>query len=262
MTISSLPEGTEALMAEIKISEIMWLIERTARWVDPATFRLLPIWYPEHARQALFYKSNWTEPQMNTNRQTGISSHKSEGNVHANKALTLALGLRSDGRKGWSCCHIWGVDDQTYQQANVVVQEPMFFSCVANMILLPTPLKAFTDIVPEVKTILRICARNMYGWQCDHEMMKAVNAELDDWNNWKNYPESWPREKGDNNPIGVMPINPNIRNSASRRWQRIQKDMNSAGPYYPRDSVREVLGYWSLELTAPLGIPGTRHLIP
>ena len=60
--------------------------------LDPETFNFLPVWYPEHARQALFYKANWSEPQMNTNWQTGISIHKSKGNVHANKALTLALG--------------------------------------------------------------------------------------------------------------------------------------------------------------------------
>lgn len=252
MPISSLPEGTDALMAELSFSEVMRLIEHTARWVAPETFDFLPVWYPEHARQALFYKANWSEPQMNTNRQTGISSHKSEGNVHANKALTLALGLRSDGRKGWSCCHLWGVDDQTYQQANVVVQDPRFFSCVANMVLLPTPLKAFTDIVPEVKTMLRICARNTYGWQCDHAEMRTVNAELDSWDDWKDYPQTWPRETRASLPIGTMPINPNIRESALRRWRRIQSDMEDAGPHYPRDSVRKVLSYWGLNLESPL----------
>ena len=252
MPISSLPEGTDALMAELSFGEVMRLIERTAKWVDVETFNLLPVWYPEHTRQALFYKANWSEPQMNTNRQTGISTHKYEGNVHANKALTLALGLRSDGRKGWSCCHLWGVDDHTYQQANVVVQDPRFFSCVANMVLLPTPLKAFTDIVPEVKTMLRICARNTYGWQCDHDKMLSVNAELDAWNEWKDYPQSWPRNDGVSTPMGTMPINPKIRKSAVRRWRRIQSDMENAGPHYPRDSIREVLKYWNFDLCASL----------
>jgi len=254
MPISSLPEGTDALMAELSFGEVMRLIERTAKWVDAETFNLLPVWYPEHARQALFYKANWSEPQMNTNRQTGISTHKSEGNVHANKALTLALGLRSDGRKGWSCCHLWGVDDHTYQQANVVVQDPRFFSCVANMVLLPTPLKAFTDIVPEVKTMLRICARNTYRWQCDHTKMTGVNAALDAWNDWTDYPESWPREPGSSAPMGTMPNSNDIRESADRRWSRIQSDMEKAGPHYPRDSVRQVLKYWGSDLAAPLAL--------
>ena len=80
---------------------------------------------------------------------TGLSknstkgTHKQEGNLGANKALTHALGLRSDDRPNWSCCHIWGVDDARYQSVNLVVQDHRFFSCVGNMVLLPTPLKAF-----------------------------------------------------------------------------------------------------------------------
>ena len=127
MAMTTLPDGLDALRVEMELGVVMRLIERTARWVDPATFRLLPTWYPEHARKAFFYKENWTVPQLNR------GEHKQEGNLHANKALTHALGLRSDDRPNWSCCHIWGVDDPLYQEANVVVQDRRFFSCVANM---------------------------------------------------------------------------------------------------------------------------------
>jgi hypothetical protein len=116
----------------------MRLIETTARWVDPETFRLLPLWYPEHARRTLFYKADWSEPLMNKDRQTGQIVHKREGNVHANKALTYALGLRAGSRPNWSCCHIWGVDDASYQESNAIVQDRRFFSCIANMVLLPS----------------------------------------------------------------------------------------------------------------------------
>lgn len=165
---AALPDGLTALRAELRLGEVMRLIECTARWVDPETFRRLPLWYPEYARGAFFYKKNWSEPQMNKNRQSGHTEHKREGNLYANKALTHALGLRSDDRPNWSCCHIWGVDDALYQESNAVVQDRRFFSCVANMVLLPMPLKAFTDTMPEVKAMLRICARNLYGWHCDH----------------------------------------------------------------------------------------------
>jgi len=84
-------DGLDALRAQLRPVEIMRLIETTARWVDPETFRLLPLWYPEHARRTLFYKENWSEPLMNKNRQTGQIVHKREGNVHASKALTYAL---------------------------------------------------------------------------------------------------------------------------------------------------------------------------
>lgn len=78
-----LPDGTDALMAELSFSEVMRLIERIAKWVDPQTFKLLPVWYPEHARRGLLYKSNWSEILMSTNRQTGESVHKAEANIYA-----------------------------------------------------------------------------------------------------------------------------------------------------------------------------------
>jgi hypothetical protein len=189
---SPLPDGLTALRDVLKLSEVMRLIEHTARWVDPETFRLLPLWYPEHARRGYFYKNNWSEPQMNKNRQSGHTEHKREGNVHANLALTHALGLRSDDRPNWSCCHIWGIDDALYQEANAIVQDRRFFSCVANMVLLPTPLKAFTDTMQDVKAMLRICARHLYGWHCDHEGAVEGLAIVEGWTDWSAYPESWP----------------------------------------------------------------------
>jgi len=189
----TLPDGLMALREELTLTEIMRLIERTARWVAPETFWLLPIWFPEYARRVYFYKANWSEPQMNKNRQTGISEHKREVNTYANKTLTLALGLRPDDRQNWSCCHVWGVDDALYQKSNAIVQNRHFYSCVANLVLLPTPLKAFTDTMSEVKAMIRICARNLYGWHCPHESMAEAIAGIDVWGDWSAYPASWPR---------------------------------------------------------------------
>lgn len=234
-------------MNELSVADVMRLIERTARWVDPSTFDLLPVWYPEFARKVYFYKSNWSEPQMNTNRQTSQSTHKQEGNLNANKALTYALGLRSKGREGWSCCHLWSVDDALYQETNAVVQDRRFFSCVANMVLLPTPLKAFTDTMPEVKAMLRLCARNIYNWQCDHPSQTATNAGLNAWDDWSSYPKSWPKEQEDSEPLGIIKIDINIRARANRRWQAIQNDLRHPGRHYPKDEVREVLAYWNLD---------------
>jgi len=225
----------------------MRLIERTSRWVDPETFRLMPIWYPEHARGSYFYKKNWSEPQMNKNRQTGHSEHKREGNVYANKALTNALGLRSDDRPNWSCCHIWGVDDAQYQESNAVVQDRRFFSGIANMVLLPTPLKAFTDAMPEVKAMLRICARNLYGWHCDHESVADAIATINAWGECAAYLKSWPRAQGASLPLGVMKLDDRVRRSAARRLEQIRSDLAKAGPHYPRDGVRAALAYWKIE---------------
>jgi hypothetical protein len=243
-------DGLDALRAEIGVKEIASLIERTARWVDPATFKLLPVWFPEHARGRHFYKGNWAEPQMNTKRSSGVASHKVEGNIYANQALTLALGLRKSSRPNWSCCHIWGLDDSKYQSANAVVQDRRYYSCIANMVLLPTPLKAFTDTMPDVKAMLRICARSIYNWSCDHESLSAVHGALDAWTDWDAYPASWPRTSGDcKKPLGLVALTPEIEYAATKRLANIRDEIQHAGSHYPRDEVHRVLDYWKIRLT-------------
>lgn len=248
MSGTSLPDGLDALRAELQLGEVMRLIESTARWVDPDTFRLLPLWYPEHARGGYFYKNNWSEPQMNRNRQTGHTEHKREGNLYANKALTRALGLRSDDRPNWSCCHIWGIDDTLYQEANAIVQDRRFYSCVANMVLLPTPLKAFTDAMAEVKAMLRICARNTYGWHCDHDSMTNTILAIDAWKDWDAYPKSWPRTPGECHPRGIIKLDVGIQRSVARRLDQLRTDLSDAGPHYPREEVLATLAHWKIKL--------------
>lgn len=246
MTASITKDGLDALRAELSLSEIMRLIERTARWVDPETFRLLPVWYPEYRRRGLFYKSDWSEPQLNRNRETGVTIHKFEGNRYANRALTHALGLRSDDRPNWSCCHIWGVDDVTYASTNLVVQDARYYSCVANMVLLPTPLKAFTDVMPAVKAMLRACAFHTYAWRCEHDAVSSIEvlaAGHDD-----AYPTSWPNDHRGGLPLGTMELTPAIRRDASRRLDRIRRDLLEAGEYYPREQVRAVAEYWKIAI--------------
>ena len=246
--MAEISDGLETLRSVMSLREIASLIERTARWVAPETFKLLPLWFPEHARRELFYKGNWSEPQMNKSRATGNSIHKSEGNVNANEALTLALGLKKKLRPNWSCCHIWGLDDASYQLSNVVVMDRRFYSCVGNMVLLPTPLKAFTDAMPDVKALLRICARNLYGWQCDHDNLLATNTALDSWTDWDAYPKSWPRAPHEKLPLGVVGLTPTIRASAQKRLAAIRHDLVHAGSYYPRDEVKAALASWNIAL--------------
>lgn len=226
----------------------MRLIERTARWVDPSTFELLPLWYPEYARRLLFYKANWSEPQLNKNRLTGQTEHKREGNRYANIALTQSLGLRSTDRPNWSCCHIWGVDDPSYQAANAVVQDRRFYSCIANMVLLPTPLKAFTDTMPQVKAMLRVCAYHLYGWSCEHDQIAESATVVKSWGVWDDYPASWPRSPGASSIPGMMKINDGIRKTAADRLGQIKKDLMLAGPFYPRQEVLAALDFWHIKV--------------
>lgn len=239
-------DGLDALRAELSVAGVMRLIERTARWVDPATFRLLPVWFPEHSRKGLFYKTDWSEPQMNRNRVTGVEIHKYEGNNNASKALTLALGLRSRDRPNWSCCHIWGVDDATFAATNTIVQDARYFSCVANMVLLPTPLKAFTDVMPEIKSMLRTCAFFTYGWRCEEEIFAGQDIEAA--GSWPAYPASWPSSRDDQPPPGMMPLTDRIERDARKRLNRIRHDLDNAGPFYPREQVRAALTHWGIEL--------------
>jgi hypothetical protein len=243
-----LEDGLEVLRREMSLAEVMKLIERTARWVDPKTFEYLPVWYPEHARQELFYKSNWSVPQTNTSRFNGNTVHKEEGNTNANKALTMALGLRGKDRPNWSCCHIWGLDDAKYSKSNAIVRDRRYYSCVANMVLLPTPLKAFTDVMPEVKAMLRICVANFYGWICEHESLKLATEAVANWDRWEAYPASWPLHHKLSIPLGVMPFTDRVKEAADRRRNTIRQDLESAGQYYPRQDVLGTLKFWNVVL--------------
>lgn len=116
------------------------------------------------------------------------------------------------------------------------------------MVLLPAPLKAFTDSMRDIKSMLCICARNLYGWQCDHPDVREFNAELDNWTDWSSYPGSWPKYPCEKVPLGVVPLTSEIRTSAERRKARIRDDLDRAGDCYPRDKVREALAYWKITL--------------
>lgn len=239
-------DGLDALREQLDISTTMKLIERTAQWVDRDTFEYLPVWFPDEARRDLLYKKNWTEPQYNTTKSTGEKAHKRAGNGAANRALTMALGLRSKDRPNWTCCHIWGIDDPTYQKANSIASDKRYYSCVANMVLLPTPLKAFTDVMQDVKDMLRIASAYYYGWipeNSDIPTISEIEAKCD----WSVYPESWPTESKWQAPIGVVKFNDEIKNSADRQKHRIFKLMESAGSYFPRTEVLNVFQYWNIE---------------
>lgn len=133
-------------------------------------------------------------------------------------------------------------------EANTVVQDRRFFSCVANMVLLPTPLKAFTDTMLKVKSMPRICAKNLYGWHCEHQSTDEAAAAIGVWEDWSAYPVSWPRSTGERLPAGVMPLNAAIRSDAAKRLARVRRDLEHAGEHYPRDDVRAALAFWHIAI--------------
>jgi hypothetical protein len=236
-----LGNGIDVLRQSLALKEIMGVVEATARWVSPETFRLFPVWYPEYARGMHLSTGNWSEPRMRGNGVPAL-----ETNVQAAKALTAALGLSSAMRRNWSCCHIWGVDDPTFASRNSVVRDHRFYSCVGNMVLLPDPLKAFTDSVPEVKLMLRACARNLYGRPCGGGRAEEPTAA--EFTSDPAWPASWPRTPGGGEPAGVMPLTDVVRARAAKRKVEIARDLQWAGPRYPREEVRRALAEFDVVL--------------
>jgi hypothetical protein len=243
-----IPDGNVALRDDIPA--VVELIERTARWVHPDTFKALPVWAPYAARGRPLYDRDWTQRRTNRSRGTGTTSEKVESNVAAVKALMAALDVASPKPKNWTVCHIWGYDDPSFAQPSRVVQNLRYFSCVANLVWLPTPLKGFTDALPEIKHILRVCAFHLYKWVCEdpsvaEEAAKVKSGCIPDY-----YPKSWPSpDRPDVLPLGTAPFTERIKREIARRKQKIRSDIgNPALLRYPREEVQSVLKFWKIEL--------------
>lgn len=84
---------------------------------------------------------------------------------------------------------------------------------------------------------------NLYGWSCDHEDVVELAKQVSDWSDWDAYPKSWPRPDKLSKPLSIVPFSQRIKSFANRRKAATRKDLDSAGPYYPRDEVKRVLDY-------------------
>src|SRR5665213_536738 len=153
----SIPDGLSELRSELPL--VVEIIARSACWVHPEAFHALPVWYPETARGRLAYRADWKSAYKTKNRVTSDVSIDRETNIRAGHAFMGALGAKKT--PNWTICHIWSVDDPKFSKSNTVVQDPRYYSCVGNMVWLPTPLKGFTDSMPEIKLMLRHCAHNL-----------------------------------------------------------------------------------------------------
>jgi hypothetical protein len=239
------PDGLEELKEEMP--RVIGLIARTARWVHPDTFRALPVWYPEIARGELSYDRMWSTVYKNKNRSNGRVTEKSEANIRAGKAFVMALGARK--RSNWTVCHIWGVDDPKFQRSNQVVRDPRFYSCVGNMIWLPTPLKGFTDAVPEVKHMLRICAFHLYGWVCEHTEVASEAKNVATGRVPRGYPEEWPAPGRSILPPGTACFSPRVKAAIENRKAELRRMLNDHSlKNFPRSQVIYVLKSWNVTL--------------
>jgi hypothetical protein len=243
--IFCVPDGLEDLKQSM--STIIDLMARTARWVHPDTFRALPVWYPETARGQPIYDANWGSVYRNRNRSTTKVTEKSEPNIKAGKAFVAGLGTRK--APNWTVCHIWGVDDPKFQRSNGVVRDPKFYSCIGNMVWLPTPLKGFTDAVPEVKRMLRTCAFYLYDWACEHPDVQEQAKEVRSGVVPEGYPTVWPAPGRRVLPPGTAPFSPRVAQAIAIRKEQLRRMLNDRRlTNFPRKQAKDVLKFWKIQL--------------
>lgn len=234
------PDGLDEIRKELPL--IVEMIARTSRWVSPEAFRALPVWYPEAARGRFLYDKSWDRIYINTKRKAEVR----EANIKAGKALVGALGVKKTSN--WTVCHIWGIDDPKFATKNHVVQDPRFYTCIGNMVWLPTPLKGFTDASPEIKRMLRVCAFHLYGWACEHQDVASEAEAVRSGEVPQHYPESWPTADRQIRPQGTAPFSARVKKSIETRRASIHRLLANAKLLnYPRDEVRETLRFWKIE---------------
>lgn len=235
-------DGLSEIQGELPL--VMRIIARTSRWVHPRTFKALPVWCPDTARGRPQYDVRWSRVLKNKHE-----FEKKEQNIRAAQALVLALGVSGRKPKNWSVCHIWGYDDDRFADKSEVVQNPRYYSCIGNMIWLPTPLKGFTDSVPLVKDCIRTCAFHLYGWtpdldECPEAVMTIRSGVLP-----PGYPDSWPTAERGILPQGTARYDKRVQDAVARRKAKIAELLsNKALIHYPRDEVRKVLSFWNVDI--------------
>lgn len=242
MTRVVVPDGL--LEIEHALPAVMDVIAQTARWVHPDTFRALPVWCPDTARGMPRFNAAWTERCV-----SGKGVEKVEENIRAGRALFDALGVVGSKPKNWTVCHIWGYDDDGFVGRSNVVQDPRFYSCIANMVWLPTPLKGFTDAVPRIKFALRLAAFRQFGWTCKHPQSSAEAERVRNASEPDFYPAAW-RSLDVGLLPGTSPFNDLIKDRVAKRKTQIRSRMSADHPLFDRTAVQSVLDFWNIDLTS------------
>ena len=246
--VTSIRDGNKEI--ENELPKIVEIIARTARWVHPRTFHELPVWCPYIARGDRMYDATWTNQYNNKHRGTGESRGKIEANISAGNALVATLGVVGAKPKNWTVCHIWGYDDPKFSKDGSVVRDPRFYSCIGNMVWIPTPLKGFTDAVPQIKTMLRTCAFYLYDWACEHESVKEQARRIRAGAIPEGYPKSWPSpDRKGILPPGTAQFTPDVQSRVARQKAKIKTMLAHKNlPSFPRERVHEVLKFWNVKL--------------
>jgi hypothetical protein len=232
-----MPDGLDVFKtacAEMRVP-VMDLIVRTARWIDPAVVRVIRVWYPAFYRGMELFQADWATPQLNGQKKRCL-----ETNYRANWTVDAAVGSKGSN---WTCCHIWGYSDPTFQKKGSLTQNPRYYTCLPNLVLLPTPVKALTDSVPEVQQALRVCSWNLYGWTPDPRDAGEVELIRSGWVP-DHYPSGWPTNGSSTVPPGFVEATSAILAQARRRKAAIVDELRRANagelPMYPAERVRAI----------------------
>ncbi len=132
----------------IKLPE---LVAACSLWASPEVFgRLLDengfgAWYPgvRRARDA--------DGEVRGTIKGGI---RLDDNTYANRALKQSLPAGHRGFRNWAVCHVW--PKSCYDER--------YHTCIANLILLPSPLASLTDFDSQVQAALQFPSWDLYRW--------------------------------------------------------------------------------------------------
>jgi len=237
-----MPDGLDIFKAAcVKMGiPVMDLIVGTARWIDPRVVSVLPVWYPAFHRGMPLFKRDWKTPKLLKRKEP-----KFETNERANWTIKTALGGKGTN---WTCCHVWGYSDSTFQEKGSLTYDPRYYTCIPNLVLLPTPVKALTDSMPDVQQALRVLSWQLYGWTPDPADAKEAEQIRSGWVP-EHYPSDWPRNRGERAPLGLVRATSATLAKARARKARIDDELRRAEtgelPNYPADSVRRILLSWA-----------------
>ncbi len=172
----------EQALFSLKI-DLVALVAETGLWANPEVHKLLVrdyghgAWFPDVRR-------------ANKGEEKGqiIRGVKVDDNSDANRALKTALGIKGQENK-FSVCHIW--EKSAYDE--------IYYSTIANLVLIPEALSTLTDHHHEVRAALKYRAYELYGWHPDRTSPPMKPAS---------YPSNW------RNP---MPFTDKIKKSIQKR---------------------------------------------
>lgn len=204
---------------------LIQIVAETSYWCDPELYKAMPIWYPEAARGNIQYNSEWEKPYL-----TREKAEKKEANQKAKMVMRILSGGEISN---WTCCHIWGYDDPKFRKVGSPTRTSEYYTCPANLILLPNALSSLTDSLTDLKECLRYHAAMLYNFKPPAVHLGSSPPAF--------YPEKWA-----NNQTNILPITKGVVENIIKRRNEILQDLKKfsvENKLFPWESVIECLKF-------------------